>query len=98
MLGQLLWGEPEHGTPRQYPILAEMIIHSFITLAATCIQWWAVLLLAYQYDIVYRDTKSYGNADALSLRLPLHCVDSELEHTSCLVASQIFNMTQIESL
>ena len=63
-------------------------------LAAARLQRWAILLSAYQYDIVYRDTKSHANADALS-RLSLHCLE---EHTSCVGASYIFNMTQIESL
>ena len=52
------------------------------------------MLAGYQYDIYYRDTKSHGNADALS-RLPLPCID---DTSSCTGASNVFNMTQIDSL
>ena len=34
------------------------------------IQRWAVILTAYEYEIVYKQGKHHGNADALS-RLPL---------------------------
>lgn len=40
-----------------------------------------------------RDTKSHGNADALS-RLPLPCIDYT---SSCTGASNVFNLTQIDS-
>ena len=39
-------------------------------LAAARMQRWALLLSAYDYDIVYRPTTAHGNADGLS-RLPL---------------------------
>ena len=50
-----------------------------------------VMVAGYQYDIYYRDTKSHGNADALS-RLPLSCID---DTSSC---TGVFNMIQIDSL
>ena len=43
-------------------------------------QRWALLLLAYTYDISYCPTKSHANADALS-RLPLE--DSQTNIDSC---------------
>ena len=39
-------------------------------LAAARMQWWALLLASYQYEIRYRKGETHGNADALSL-LPL---------------------------
>ena len=63
-------------------------------MAAARLQRWALLLAGYQYDIYYRDTKSHGNADALS-RLPLPCID---DTSSCTGASNVFNMTQTDSL
>ena len=40
------------------------------TLAAARMQKWALLLSAYQYDIVYRSTTKHSNADCL-FRLPI---------------------------
>ena len=64
------------------------------TLAAARLQRWALQLAAHNYDIVYRNTKYHGNADALS-RLPL-------EHNTKEVGSsrspQIFNLHQINCL
>ena len=40
------------------------------SLAAACLQRWAVLLSAYTYDIKFRSTQNHANADGLSL-LPL---------------------------
>uniref|UniRef100_A0A803JEW5 Gypsy retrotransposon integrase-like protein 1 n=1 Tax=Xenopus tropicalis TaxID=8364 RepID=A0A803JEW5_XENTR len=52
------------------PLLAILGPKSAIpTLAALRMQRWALLLLAYDYDIVYRRSQDHGNADALS-RLP----------------------------
>jgi len=39
-------------------------------LTATILQRWAVILLAYSYQVEYRPSTKHGNADALS-RLPL---------------------------
>ncbi|XP_031760407.1 uncharacterized protein K02A2.6-like, partial [Xenopus tropicalis] len=52
------------------PLLAILGPKSAIpTLAALRMQRWALLLLAYDYDIIYRRSQDHGNADALS-RLP----------------------------
>ena len=40
------------------------------SLAAACLQRWAVVFSAYSYDIEYKPTQAHGNADGLS-RLPL---------------------------
>ena len=40
------------------------------SLAAACLQSWAIVLSAYQYDIVFEATDDHTNADGLS-RLPL---------------------------
>ena len=67
--------------------------HGVPSMAAARLQRWALLLSGYQY-IYCRDTRSHGNADALS-RLPLPCID---DTSSCTGASNVFNMTQIDSL
>ncbi|XP_062373268.1 uncharacterized protein K02A2.6-like [Sardina pilchardus] len=52
------------------PLLAILGPHSAIpTLAALRMQRWALILMAYTYDIEYRRSEDHGNADALS-RLP----------------------------
>ena len=55
-------------------------------------QRWAILLAAYRYDVEYRSTAKYCNADGLS-RLPLPAPESEGISTAALV-----NLTQIEAL
>ena len=48
------------------------------TLAAARMQRWALILSAYQYNIMYRNSKENANADAMS-RLPSSSNDSETE-------------------
>ena len=63
------------------------------SLAAARMQCWALLLLAYTYDISYRPTKLHANADALS-RLPL----STNEKIEGVCFDSIFNLCQLEAL
>lgn len=63
------------------------------TLAAARLQRWAILLSAYQYDIVHRSTDKHANADCLS-RLPLP-VSSKSEDDE---EVKLINQQQIESL
>lgn len=59
------------------------------SLAALRMQRWALTLLSYNYDIVYRKSKEHGNADALS-RLPLDLASSDPdEDTSVLQVSNV---------
>jgi hypothetical protein len=46
-------------------------------LAASCMQRWALLLSAHQYNIKYRRSEQHCNADGLS-RLPLPVTHTEL--------------------
>ena len=62
-------------------------------MAAACLQRWAILMSAYQYDIKFRPTQAHSNADGLS-RLPLneglqegHCEDPG-----------VFNVSQLDCL
>ena len=63
------------------------------SLAAARLQRWAVLLLAYTYDIQYKSTHTHCNADGLS-RLPLPI----LESAPVVDAVSIFNMAQVHAL
>ena len=63
------------------------------SLAAACLQRWAILLSAYTYIIVYKSSKDHGNADALS-QLPLPNTDSAISST----VPTLFNIGQIEAL
>ena len=60
-------------------------------LAAACLQRWAVLLSAYQYDIEFRPTKEHCKADGLS-RLP------RPETVPVDTDGAVFNVSQMESL
>ena len=59
------------------------------------LQRYAVYLSGHSYDIVYKSTHKYGNADALS-RLPLDC--SETEGTTESDEVDMFYCTQLKSL
>ena len=62
-------------------------------LAAARLQRWAIILSAYNYDIVFRPTKSRAKADCLS-RLPLDNVSSPATDDS----ASLFNVQQIGTL
>ena len=47
-------------------------------MTAACLQRYALLLVGYQYDIVYRKTSDHGNANGLS-RLPINSPASEAD-------------------
>ena len=61
-------------------------------LAAARLQRWALILAAYDYDLVFKPTQQHSNADALS-RLPLQ----DQTRNYSLEASD-FNVYQIEAL
>ena len=62
------------------------------TLAAARLQRWALLLSAYQYEIVYRSTNKHANADCLS-RLPLQVIN----HAAEVDDAAMINKLQIET-
>ena len=63
------------------------------SLAATCLQRWAILWSAYDYQIHYKCTSNHGNADGLSrLRLPSTLPDLD---SKCVTA---FNIAQAQAL
>jgi len=62
-------------------------------LAAARLQRWAIILSAYNYDIVFRPIKSHANADCLS-RLLLDNVSSPATDNS----ASLFNVQQIGTL
>ena len=62
------------------------------SLAAARLQRWAIILSAYQYDIIFKPTQQHGNADCLS-RLPL------LSNTVMeAYGVDVFNVAQVDSL
>ena len=66
------------------------------TLAAAQLQWWALVLSAYNYDIVYKPTQEHGNADGLSR---LHVVTSSTEEESVgLEGISVLNIGQVQLL
>ena len=62
-------------------------------LAAARLQRWAIILSAYNYDTVFRPTKSHANADCLS-RLPLDSSSLPANDDS----ASLFNVQQIGTL
>nr|XP_042899135.1 uncharacterized protein K02A2.6-like [Parasteatoda tepidariorum] len=61
-------------------------------LSATRLLHYALVLQAYNFDIVYRNTKDHGNADCLS-RLPLKSEELELKDDIA-----VYQISQIETL
>ena len=62
------------------------------SLAAACLQCWAIILSAYMYEIEFKCTQDHGNADGLS-RLSLPNVKSPKSH-----AVDVFTVAQLDSL
>ena len=62
------------------------------SLAAAKLQRWAIILSAYQYDILFKPTQQHGNADCLS-RLPLPS-NTAMEAFGV----DVFNVAQVDSL
>ena len=66
------------------------------TVAANCLQRWAIILATYTYEILYKPTAKHGNADTLS-RLPVsdeqleqdYSLESELSHIHSLQLEQL---------
>ena len=63
------------------------------TLAAARLQLWALVLSAYNYDIVYNPTQEHANADRLS-RLPVATRSTEEESVG-LEGISVFNTGQV---
>ena len=63
------------------------------SLAAECLQRWAILLSAYDYSIQYKSTTDHGNADGLS-RLPLPLTSP----TTDTQGATTFNIGQVQAL
>lgn len=64
------------------------------TLAAARLQRWAMILSAYNYEIVFKSTVAHANADALS-RLPLPGTTPKEEGAE---AVSVLNIGQIQVL
>ncbi|XP_027869143.1 uncharacterized protein K02A2.6-like [Xiphophorus couchianus] len=68
---QYLWGRHFTLATDHRPLLTLFGEHKNLpTLAAACIQRWAIILLAYDYHIVFKKSAEHSNADGLS-RCPL---------------------------
>lgn len=68
---QYLWGRQFNLVTDHRPLLTLFGEHKGLpTMAAARIQRWAIVLSAYNYHIVYRQSNKHGNADGLS-RVPL---------------------------
>ena len=66
--------------------------HGIPTLAAACLQRWALILSAYSYSIKFRSTCAHANADGLS-RLSLGT-----QHAPALSCNYSFAVGQIQAL
>ncbi|CAL9702513.1 unnamed protein product [Knipowitschia caucasica] len=68
---QYLWGRKFNLITDHKPLLTLFGEHKGLpTMAAARIQRWAIILSAYDYHIIYRQSDEHGNADGLS-RVPL---------------------------
>lgn len=68
---QYLWGRKFNLITDHKPLLTLFGEHKGLpTMAAARIQRWAIILSAYDYHIIYRQSEEHGNADGLS-RVPL---------------------------
>ena len=66
------------------------------SLAAACLQHWAILLSAYQYDIEFKATNDHANVDGLSrLPLPLNPAEARLSWQN---SPSLFNLSQLDAL
>ena len=65
------------------------------SMTAARLQWYALLLAGYQYDIVYRKTSDHGNSDGLS-RLPTNSPATEADADSDAV--ETFHVSQFDPL
>ena len=92
---QFLYGRKFILITNNKPLMAILGLKKGIpSLAAACLQCWAVCLSAYTYDIQFKPTKAHANADGLS-RLPLPTSPRELNVIS---DASVFNMGQIDAL
>ena len=64
---------------------------SLPALSAARIQWWAIILSAYHYDVVFCPTEKQSNADGFS-RLP---VELDTVDKQSMTEASLFQMTQI---
>ncbi|KAJ8348953.1 hypothetical protein SKAU_G00275420 [Synaphobranchus kaupii] len=76
-------------------VVSHIMPNGILSLAASRMQRWALLLSAHDYDIKYRKSDLHANADGLS-RLPLPVNHSEPFHASRPPQAGIFYFRQVE--